>query len=140
MLRNIGAVLLGLVVGSVLNMALIMANMSLFPGPAGLDFDDTAAMAEYVASLPDSAFILVLLAHVGQASVGGWIAARVGASRPVVLALVVGVLTMVGGLINLINFPDAPKWTWVEVPLYLLLPYMLGKAEHRRRERVATSA
>lgn len=139
-LRNIGAVILGLLVGSALNMGLVMANMSLFPGPEGLDFNDTEAMAEYIAGLPQSAFILVLLAHVGQASLGGWIAARVGASRPIVLALVVGALTLVGGAMNMMNFPDAPIWMWIEFPLYLALPYALGKMEQGRRARLGAAS
>jgi nitrate/nitrite transporter NarK len=139
MLRNIGAVILGLLVGSALNMGLVMANMSLFPGPEGLDFDDAQAMAEYISGLPQSAFVLPLLAHVGQATLGGWVAARVGASRPMLLALIVGALTMVGGIMNMMNFPDAPVWMWVEFPLYLALPAAVGQMEKRRREGTATA-
>lgn len=139
-LRNIAAVLLGLLVGGVINMVLVMANLASFPGPEGLDMNDAAAMAEYVAGLPPSAFVLPLLAHLAQATVGGWLAARVGASRPVMLALIVGVLTLIGGAINMINFPNAPIWMWVEFPLYLALPYAVGRVEARRRDRALATA
>ena len=65
MLRNIGAVIVGLIVGNIWNMALIMVNATqLFPMPEGTTMEDPEAMKEYVASLPATGFLLVLVAHV----------------------------------------------------------------------------
>lgn len=45
MLRNVGAVLAGLVVGVIVNMSLIMLNgMVLFPMPEGMDMNDPEQM------------------------------------------------------------------------------------------------
>lgn len=137
MLRNIGAVLLGLVVGMAINMGLILANMSLFPGPDGLDFNDTKAMAEYVGSLPSHAMILPMLAHIGQAACGGWVAARLGASHVRILAMVVAVLTVVGSVMNFIQLPS-PIWMWSEVPLELALGWVVGTVEMRRRANLSS--
>lgn len=57
---------------------------------------------------------------------GGWVAARLAASRPVTQALIVGAVTMVGGLMMLFTV-TGPVWMWLEVPLYLVLPWMVGK-------------
>ena len=87
MLRNIGAVIVGLIAGNVWNMALIMLNATvLFPMADGTDMQDPEQMKAYVATLPAHAFVTVLTAHVGQAGVGGWIAARLSASRPMLLS------------------------------------------------------
>ncbi len=132
MIRNIGAVLAGLLVGSVVNMAFILLNtMVLFPMPAGSSMNDPAQMQTYIAGLPAAAFLVVLLAHLGQSFVGGWVAARLG-SRPVPLALVVGVFSLVAGVINLLSLPG-PVWMWVEVPLYLVVAWLAGRLEERRR-------
>ena len=86
-LRNIGAVVLGLFAGMAVNMGFIMLNSyMLFPMPEGIDMNDPEQMNAYVATLPTAAFLVVLLAHLGQSFVGGWVAARVGASRPMLLA------------------------------------------------------
>ena len=133
MVRNIAGVVVGLFVGSVANMALIFANMALFPAPPDLDIMDPEAFAAYAAGLPDTAFILPMVAHLAQAFIGGWVAARIGASRPVLLALIVGVLSLVGGVLNMMNFPDAPIWMWAEMPGYLAVAWAAGTLEQRRR-------
>lgn len=133
MLRNVVAVLLGLFVGSAVNMSLILTNMSIFPGPEGLNFGDPEAMIAYIGSLPQHAFILVFLAHLGQSFVGGWVAARVGQSHPMVLAMIVGVLTLVGGVLNFMQLP-APAWMYIEIPLYLVVAYGAGAIEVKRRK------
>lgn len=133
MLRNVAAVLLGLFFGSLVNMALIVLNMGvLFPAPPDLDMNDPAQMGAYLSGLPAAAFLVVIAAHLGQAFVGGWVAARFGSSRPMLLALLVGALTMLGGVVNLVSLP-APAWMWVEVPLYLLVAAAAGRLETARR-------
>lgn len=135
MVRNVVAVFVGMVVGMVANMGLIFANMALFPAPPGLDFNDTEAMQAYIGALPATGFILPMVAHLMQAGLGGWVAARLGASRPVVLALIIGVVTLAGGLYNLMVLPG-PWWMWVEVPLYLVVAWTVGGIEQARRERL----
>ena len=96
MLRNILAVVGGCLVGSALNMGLIQLNMHvLFPMPAGTDMNDPEQFNAYVATLPTLAFVVVLFAHLGQSFVGGWVAARLGSSRPMLLAMIIGVLTLI---------------------------------------------
>lgn len=138
MWRNVGAVLLGLIVGSMANMAIVMVNFQIFPMPEGMDQNDPAAMTEYISGLPTAAFLVAIAAHMAQAGLGGWVAARVGASRPVVLALVVATLTLVGGVANLLMI-GGPAWMWVEVPLYLLVGWGVGTLEARRRAASAAA-
>lgn len=137
MLRNIGAVIAGLVVGSIVNMSLVMLNSSVLnPMPPGTDMNDPAQFGAYIETLPGWAFLVVMAAHLGQATVGGWVAARLGASKPVVLALIVGVLTMLGCVANLLMLPG-PAWMWIEVPLCLVAAWGVGTLEQRRREAAA---
>lgn len=72
MLRNFVAVVAGMIVGMVVNMALVMLNgYVLFPMPDGLDMNDVAGMNAYIQTLPTAAFVVVLAAHLGQSFVGG---------------------------------------------------------------------
>ena len=138
MIRNVLAVLAGLAAGMVTNMALIMLNAYvLFPMPEGIDMNDPVQMNAYIAPLPATAFILVLAAHLGQSFVGGWTAARLGASRPMLLAMIIGVLTLAGGIMNMMQL-ELPSWMYVEIPLYLVVAWLAGRIEIKRRAADAT--
>ncbi len=89
-------------------------------------------MKAFVAGLPVAALLFVIVAHLSQAFVGGWVAARLGRSHPMRLALIVGGLTLLGGVFNAINI-SAPAWMWIEMPLYLVVAAGAGRAEVRRR-------
>ena len=133
MLRNILSVFAGLIVGSAVNMALVMLNAYvLFPMPPGMDMNVPEQLNTYIATLPTVAFLVVLAAHLGQSFVGGWTAARLGSSRPMLLAMIVGVLTLVGGILNWMTV-DGPTWMMIEIPLYLVVAWLAGRIEQKRR-------
>jgi hypothetical protein len=135
-IRNILAVVVGLFVGSCVNMALIMLNTSvLYPMAPGTDMNDPAAMNAYVATLPAAAFLVVMAAHLGQSFVGGWVAARLGASRPMLLAMIVGGFSLLGGILSMMSI-KGPTWFYVELPLYLVVAWAAGRLEAKRRQKV----
>jgi len=137
MLRNVLAVIVGLAAGMAVNMALIMLNgYVLFPMPEGMDMYDPEQMNAYVASLPTAAFFVVLAAHLGQSFVGGWVAARLGSSRPMLLALIVGLGSLAGGIMNMMTI-KGPDWMVVELPLYLVVAWLAGRMEVNRRFALA---
>ena len=139
MIRNILAVVVGLAVGMAVNMALVMLNGAvLFPMPDGLDmFDPEQADAfnAYIATLPTSAFLVVLAAHLGQSFFGGWVAARMAASQPMSLAMIVGGLSLAAGIMNMMTI-DGPAWMIIELPLYLVVAWLAGRMEVNRRAAV----
>lgn len=123
----------GFLVGSAFNMAVVVLNaLVLFPMPPGSDFNNPSQVAEWAKSLPTAAYLVVMVAHLGQAFVGGWVAARFTPVRPLLPALVVGLLSLVGGVLNMLQIPG-PAWMWAEVPLYLVLAGLAGRMEERRR-------
>lgn len=132
LVRNIAATLAGLVAGSVANMAIVQLNTMLHPMPPGIDPNDLAQFGEYVATLPSIAFVVTMFAHLSQALIGGWVAARLAATLPLLLAMIVGGLSMIGGLVML-NLIPHPTWMWLEIPLYLAAAWFVGQAETRRR-------
>lgn len=133
MLRNIGAVLAGMVAGSLVNMALILLNsFVLFPMPPGTHFNTPEQVSAYLATLPAVAFVVVMLAHLGQSFVGGWVAARLGGSQPMMLALIVGAFSLLGGILNMMSI-RGPAWTYIELPLYLVVAWAAGRIEQNRR-------
>ena len=136
-LRNVLAVLGGMFVGCALNMALIQLNFNLlFPMPPGTDMNDMDQFNAFVATLPAPAFLVVMLAHLGQSFVGGWVAARLGASQPRLLAMIVGVLSLAGGIMAMMMI-KGPAWMVVELPLYLVVAWLAGRMEQLRRSALS---
>ena len=126
MVWNFLAVVIGLGAGMAVNMALVLLNAKvLYPAPEGLDFKDKQRFQAYVDTLPAPAFLVVMAAHLGQAFVGGLVAASLAESRPVTLALIVGGISLLGGVM-MMRTVKGPRWTLIELPLYLVLAYVAG--------------
>ena len=136
MMRNVIAVVVGMIAGMAANMLFVIMNMAIYPMPEGVDFNNTEGLTEYINNLPFLAFLIVLVAHISQAFVGGWIAARISADRLMTVALVVGVLSLVGGIVNMNDIP-LPSWMLIEMPLYLVAAWAAAKLEQKRRGRSA---
>lgn len=132
MLRNVGAVFAGLFIGAIVNMAILMVSWTIYPMPPGMDMNDPDQMNAYLATLPTTAFLFAMAAHLAQAFVGGWIAARISEDAPMRVAMIVGILSLLGGVANMFNL-DAPSWMWIEMPLYLAAAYAAATLELNRR-------
>ncbi len=133
MIRNIVAVVVGLVAGMAVNMSLVMLNARvLFPMPEGTDMNNPEQLNAWVATLPTAAFFVVIAAHLGQSFVGGWVAARLGPSRPMLLAMIVGLASLAGGVMSMMSI-KGPAWLVVELPLYLVVAWLAGRMEINRR-------
>jgi hypothetical protein len=119
-LRSLLAVLLGLFVGSAVNMALIMVSGKVIPPPAGAD---VTTMEGLKASLPlfeARHFVFPFLAHALGTLVGAFLAAMLAPHRSVVPACVVGGFFLLGGIANVILLP-APAWFCI---IDLVLAYL----------------
>ena len=126
MLWNTCAVVIGLFIGMIVNMGLITLNSKvLYPAPEGLDMKDREGFQAYIDTLPAPAFLVVMAAHLGQAFVGGLAAAWLGTSNPITLAMIVGSISLLGGVM-MMRMVKGLKWMLVELPLYLVLAYLAG--------------
>ena len=133
MIRNILAVILGIIVGMIFNMAVVILNTAvLYPVPEGYDWNDSEMVADYFAGLPVTAFLIVIVAHIGQAFFGGLVAAAISRNAAMVVAMIVGVFTLIGGVLNMMMIPN-PAWMWIEMPLYLLAAYLAARIILARR-------
>lgn len=106
--------------------------------PEGLNIFDSTQVAEFNAFLATlsgnpTPFVVVLLAHLGQSFVGGWVAARLGASRPMLLAMIVGTVSLALGIMAMQSITEGPDWMVVELPLYLVVAWLAGRIEQKRR-------
>ena len=120
------AVIVGVLVGGAVNWGIGNLNVMFFPMPEGVTWQDTDAIIAWIKTLPQQAFILVLLAHLSQSFVGGFVAALIAKQNMMCVAMVVGAISMLAGIANMLMIP-APAWLWIEMPLYLVTAYFGAK-------------
>lgn len=106
-LRNILAVLAGLVIGGSVNMALIMVSGDVIPPPPGANLTTAEGLQAAMPLMRPIHFLMPFLAHalgtLFGAGVAGFIARNM---RP---ALVVGGFFLLGGIMAVMQIP-APIW------------------------------
>ncbi len=118
-LRSILAVIVGFVVGGIVNFAIISINSMLFPLPAGTNTQDFAALREAWAAAPLAALLLTIIAHAGGALVGAWVAAKLAGRTPLIHGLIIGVLFLLGGISMVAMLSPTLWFTIADLSLYL---------------------
>lgn len=108
-LKNILAVVAGCVVGSVINMSLIMLSGSVIPPPNGADVTTMEGLKASMQFFEPKHFIMPFLAHALGTLAGAFVCAKIAASNYFVMAMIVGLLFFVGGLTNVLMLPS-PLW------------------------------
>ncbi len=109
-IRNSLAVLAGLVVGSIVNMALIYLGSALLPPPPGVDVNDVASINAHIGEYSALQLLAPFVAHALGTLAGAFLTARMAASHPTVLALVIGAFFLLGGIMAVRMIPAAPVW------------------------------
>jgi hypothetical protein len=108
-LKNILAVVVGLIVGSAVNMALVMISGSVIPPPAGADTSTMEGLKAGMHLFEAKHFIFPFLAHACGTFVGAFVAYLLSGSHKIKFALSIGCLFLLGGLTNVIMLPT-PLW------------------------------
>lgn len=126
-LKNMLAVVAGSLLGSVVNMSIIMVGMEVMPVPEGVDMEDMDKFAENLKLLEPQNFIAPWVAHALGTFVGAWIAAWLAASRKMAFAFGIGGLFLLGG-VTMVAMYGGPIWFAVLdiVGAYLPMAYLGG--------------
>ena len=109
MLRNVVAGLAGVVVGGLVNMALVTMGPWVVAPPAGVDMTTAEGLQAGMALLEPRHFVMPWLAHALGTLVGAWVAARLASGPRFAVAMVVGAFFLLGGVMAATMIP-APAW------------------------------
>jgi predicted ATP-dependent Lon-type protease len=107
--KNIIAVVVGIIVGGIVNMALIMVSGSIIPLPEGVDASNMESLKANMPSFEARHFIMPLLAHALGTLIGAFITAKLAANRKMTFALLIGAFFLIGATMNVLDLP-APLW------------------------------
>jgi len=125
MLRNVLAVVAGIVAGGVVVFGVETMAHSVYPPPEGFDPTTPAGMAAIMGKAPVGALLLVLLAYAAGACVGGFVAAKLASSGSQSKAMIVGIVLLLAGISNLLAIPH-PVWMAIGTLIVFLPAAWLG--------------
>ncbi len=106
-LKNILAVIVGVVAGMAVNMGLVELGLKLVPMPEGVTFEN---MNEYIHSFEIKNFIFPFLAHALGTLAGAFVVAKLAASHKMKFAIGIGVFFLLGGIAMVKMMSNAPMW------------------------------
>lgn len=126
-LRNIFAIIAGIVFGSLVNGAIIMVSENIISPPAGVDLTTEQGLKAGMHLMEPKHFIFPFLAHAIGTFVGAYIAARI-ATKKIIFAMIIGVVFLVGGIWMIAIVPSPIWFTIVDlVGAYLPVAYFAGR-------------
>lgn len=119
--RNVLAVISGVVVGSLVNMGLINIGQFLVPLPEGADLTTTENLRNSMKLFTPVNFLFPFLAHALGTLSGAFMAAKVAASHQMKFAIVIGVFFLIGGA-TMVSMLGGPIWFNVTDLLLAYIP------------------
>ncbi|MFA9212844.1 MAG: hypothetical protein ACEQSR_03250 [Candidatus Methylacidiphilales bacterium] len=120
-LRNVLAVIAGLVVGSYFNMFLIKISSSIIPPPVGVDVTTEVGLKAGIHLFEPKHFIMPFLAHALGTLVGALLTVLIAANNKMKLALTIGMVFFIGGVMMVYMLPG-PIWFAVVDLVFAYIP------------------
>ncbi len=120
LLRNVLALIAGIVIGGVVNMVLITLSPSLIPPPPGVDVNNAESLIKAMHLFEPRHFVMPFLAHAVGTLAGALAAYLIAATYRAQIAYVIGAVFLCGGVAASFMIP-APTWF---IALDLLAAYL----------------
>lgn len=123
--RNVLAVISGLILGSGVNMVLIQISGTIIPPPNGVDVTTMEGLLKALPLFEPKHFLFPFLAHAIGTLTGAVFASLIAKDKQMQLALTVGILFLIGGVMNVIMLPSPLWFNIVDLVLaYLPMAYL----------------
>ncbi len=126
--KNIVAVVIGIVVGSSVNMAIISISGSIIPPPDGFDVTTTEGLKNAMHLFELKHFIFPFLAHALGTLVGAVLAVKIASNHKMKFAYGIGFFFLLGGIASVFLLPSPTWFTLLDlIGAYLPMAYIGGK-------------
>ena len=138
-IKNFLAGVGGIIAGSVVNMGIIMLLSKAISAPQGVDVTNAESIKANMHLYKAQHFVAPFLAHGLGTLVGAYIAARFAATHHKMMALLIGVVFLAGGISMAFQIP-APTWFVIAdlvlayIPMALLGYKLAGKRKDVLRQ------
>lgn len=132
-LRNILAVIIGLLIGNIVNGSIIMISPSIIPPPPGADFMTEEGLKAAMSMMEPKHFLMPWLAHALGTFSGALVAVLIAVSHKKTFAYVIAGLFMIGGIYMILILPSPLWFTLVDLGLaYLPMAFLAVKLGARK--------
>lgn len=108
-LRIALALFIGIVVGSIVNMALIALGPMLIPPPPGVDMTSAEGLKAAMQLFEPKHFVMPFVAHAAGTFVGALTGAMIASSHRSIVAYAIGIVFLLGGIAASFMIPS-PMW------------------------------
>ncbi len=126
--KNILAVVSGLVIGSIVNIGIVMISSSVIPPPEGADVTTMEGLKTSLHLFEPRHFIMPFLAHAIGTFAGALFCGMIAATHKLKLALLIGIFFLAGGIANIFMLPSPAWFAVLDVALaYLPMAWLGGK-------------
>ena len=126
--KNILLVISGFIVGSAVNMGIIMISGSIIPPPNGADVTTMEGLKASMHLFQPKHFVLPFLAHALGTFAGAFLAGRLAVNHKATFALGIGVFFLMGGIANTFMVPSPIWFTILDLGgAYIPVGYLAGR-------------
>lgn len=133
-IRNILAVVAGIIIGGAVNMGIILISSSIIPPPEGADITTMEGLKASMHLMQPKHFIMPFIAHALGTLVGAYIAATIAVNHKMKFALAIGGWFLLGGIVNIFMLPSPIWFTVVDLAgAYIPMAYLGGKLATKKK-------
>ncbi|RED23549.1 hypothetical protein BD847_2609 [Flavobacterium cutihirudinis] len=136
-LRNTLAVIVGIIIGSIVNMSIILISGSIIPPPKGADNTTMEGLKATMHLFEPEHFLFPFLAHAIGTFSGATATAIIAFNHKKKLALVIGAFFLLGGIVSVCSLPS-PMWFTIVDLLFAYIPmaYLALKLTCRKKPKL----
>ena len=132
-LKNILAIVLGLLIGGTVNTGIIMVSGYIIPPPDGANLTTMEGLQAAMPLMKPKHFLMPFLAHAFGTLVGAILAASMAVNYKMRFAMIIGVCFLVAGIMNIFMLPSPVWFTIVDLGFaYIPMAYLGGKIVSRK--------
>lgn len=136
-LRNTLAVIAGIIIGSIVNMSIILISGSIIPPPKGADNTTMEGLKATMHLFEAKHFLFPFLAHAIGTFAGAITTALIAFNHKKKLALLIGAFFLFGGIVSVCSLPSPMWFTVVDLVFaYIPMAYLALKLTCRRNTKV----
>ncbi len=126
-LKNVLAVIAGIIIGGALNMGIILVGPYIIPPPAGADVTTMEGLKASMHLFEPKNFIIPFLAHALGTLLGAFVTALIASTHKMKFAVGVSFWFLLGGIINIFMLPSPVWFTILDLAgAYLPMGYLGG--------------
>ncbi|WDF58437.1 hypothetical protein PQ462_17120 [Flavobacterium sp. KACC 22758] len=127
-LRNTLAVTVGIIIGSLINMSIILISSSIIPLPEGADNRTIQGLQKTIHLFEAKHFLFPFLAHAAGTFAGAVTTALLAVNHKKKLALAIGAFFLFGGIISVSSHPSPTWFTLIDLVFaYIPMAYLALK-------------